>query len=294
MKLGTNETDVLARFGRWASVDGHVRAAVLTSNRATLAGPRDILSDYDIALIVSDVEAMVRDDGWINGGGSPLLRVRDVVQSFGLPVQSDMVLYDDGTKIDYTLWPLELTERIVEAGALPDDFDDGYRVLLDKDGLTSGWPTPSHTAHIPDKPTAREFRSLVEEFWWVATYVAKYLWRGEVLTARVILDQELTWLVLLRFLVWRIEIDHGWRVQPGFFARGMQRHLDDETWRELLALWAGYEKTWESLDRAIHLFRRVATSVARDLGYAYPDDLDQRMSDYLSQIRQLDMSEHPA
>lgn len=289
MKLATDEADVLARIVGWTSADDRVRAALLTSTRANPRAALDVLSDYDVVLLVSDVASMTRDLSWADTFGVPLLRVRDVTREFGLPVQNDMLLYEDGTKIDYTLWPLELVARIAEEGALPEDFDGGYRVLLDKDGLTRGWPAPSHTAYIPAKPSAAEFQALFEEFWWVATYVAKNLWRGELLTARVLLDQELTYLVLLRLLVWRIEIDNGWAVQPGFFARGMQRHLDRATWEELLALWSGtgYDETWASLDRAIALFRRVAAGVARDLGYRYPDDLDRRMSGYLQQIRQM-------
>ena len=36
------------------------------------------------------------------------------------------------------------------------------------------------------------------------------------------------------------------------------------------------------------LFRRVAVEVADDLGYAYPHDLDRRVTEYVPAIRDLD------
>lgn len=200
-----------------------------------------------------------------------------------------MVLYDDGTKIDYSVWPLATMRRIRDTGRLPDEFDVGYRVILDKNGLARDLPPPTHTAHIPAPPTAREFQSLVEECWWVATYVAKFLWRDESLTAKVLLDYELKYLLVRRLLEWRIEIDHGWSVKPGFFGRGLQGHLDADTWAAFAATYVGTDRdeNWAALFETIALFRRVAIEVARALGYDYPHATDARMMGYLRQIEQL-------
>jgi aminoglycoside 6-adenylyltransferase len=290
MKLATDERAVIARITRWASADDRVRAALLTSSRADPNAPVDLLSDYDIALIVSDPDALARDERWVSAFGRPLLRVRDVEERAGLLVQNAMVLYDDGTKIDYSLWPLTLIDGIIARGVLPAEFDGGFRVLLDKDDLTRDWPPPSHTAYIPAKPTAQEFQALVEEFWWVATYVAKNLWRGELLTARILFDQELKYLVLRRLLEWRIEIDGDWHVQPGLFARRLPRQLDAGIWEELRATYGALDREgmWEALFQTGALFRRVASDVARDLGFVYPRDLDDQVSDYLRQIQRLE------
>lgn len=60
-----------------------------------------------------------------------------------------MAIFADGAKIDFTLWPLELPARIIASSALPGEFDGGYHVLLDKDGLTGSWPPPSTLALAP-------------------------------------------------------------------------------------------------------------------------------------------------
>jgi aminoglycoside 6-adenylyltransferase len=145
VKLATDEQDVLARSLRWIAADERVRAALLTSSRADPTRTTDLLSDYDIVLLVQDVSALAQDEGWVEGFGTPRLRVRDTENQSGVTVQHDMVLYGDGTKIDYTLWPTAIAEQIRLDSALPAEFDGGYRVLIDKDDLTTGWPAPTHT-----------------------------------------------------------------------------------------------------------------------------------------------------
>jgi aminoglycoside 6-adenylyltransferase len=290
MRLESDEADVLGRLLRFATADERVRAVLLTSSRLEPRERLDILSDYDIPLLVTDPEGMYRDEAWLQAMGTPLLRVRDVESMSGLEKPNVMVLYDDGVKIDFSLWPLSLGTHARERNALPDEFDDGFRVLLDKDGLTRDWPAPSHRTFIPEKPTPEAFQALIEEFWWVATYVAKYLWRGEIFTAKVLLDYELKYLLLRRFLVWRVEIANEWQVQPGFFGRGLPRHLDAETWADVQATYvdADPEENWAALFRTIALFRRVARAVADDLRYDYPEALDATMMDYLWQIETLE------
>jgi aminoglycoside 6-adenylyltransferase len=289
MKLATDEAEVLRRIMDWAEGDERVRAVLLSSSRAIPGAPLDTLSDYDIAMLVADPAELARDETWLAAYGTPLLQVRDAESTAGVESRNVMVLYDDGTKIDYSLWPVELTARTVASGTPLGGFDDGFRVLLDRDGLTTSWPPPTHTAYIPPRPTAADFQALLEEFWFVTTYVAKYLWRDEFLPIKVILDYELKYLIVRRLLEWRAEIDHEWTVQPGFFGRGLQHFLDPETWHEFEATYVGpdREENWAALFRTIALFRRVAIGVARDLEYNYPRALDEQMMAYLTQIREL-------
>ncbi len=76
------------------------------------------------------------------------------------------MVYTDTIKIDYTLWPDALLERVAEQAVLPEELDEGYRVLLDKEGRTAHWKRPTHRAFIPARPTAAEYQAVVEEFWW--------------------------------------------------------------------------------------------------------------------------------
>ncbi len=50
---------------------------------------------------------------------------------------------------------------------------------------------------------------------------------------------------------------------------------------------AGIPENWEALFRTMALFGRVAVEVTDDLGYAYPLDLDRRVTEYVRAVRDL-------
>ena len=52
---------------------------MLTSLRAVPGAPVDLLSDYDVALIVADPDELMAATDWFAGIGQPLLTVRDGV-----------------------------------------------------------------------------------------------------------------------------------------------------------------------------------------------------------------------
>jgi aminoglycoside 6-adenylyltransferase len=260
---------------------------VLTSSRAD--GRGDELSDYDIVLAVRDAPSFLADPDWVGRYGQVAARWGDEGELLGLATSFRGVVYGDGVKIDYTIWPQELLGRIAAAEALPDGLDVGYRVLLDKDGPTSAWAAPSFRAHIPSPPSDEEYRAVVEEFWWAATYAAKALWRGEVVFAKFVLDHDLKLGPLRRVLEWRIELDADWSVRPGVYGRGLERLLPAELRDELAATYvgAGIEENWAALDATIALFRRVASEVAERLGYVYPEEADRLVSAHLDAVRRL-------
>lgn len=281
--------EVTRRLARWAEQHPLIRAFLLTSSRANPNAPMDALSDHDVILVVTDPDAFARNEDWLRALGRPmvLLRGSDEIGGRAAPVR--LVLYDDGTKIDYSVWPVEELGRIARAAALPESLDVGYSVLVDKDGLARDLPPPTYRAHIPSPPTEQEYRDLVEEFWWETCYVAKNLWRDELMPARYSLDYVMKTDLLRRLLEWRIEIERGWSIKPGVLGRGLKKQLDRATWDALAQTYTGpeIEENWQALFRTTGLFRRVAVEVGQALGYVYPDDLDRRMTRYLQTVRTL-------
>lgn len=199
------------------------------------------------------------------------------------------VIYDDGVRVDYTVWPDALLERVSEEASLPEGLDVGYRVLLDKDAGTAGWKPPTDRAHIPARPTQAEYDALIDEFWWDTTYVAKSLWRGEVVFAKFMLDYDAKLVALRRLLECRIEIDHDWSLKPGVYGRGLERLLPPDMWSELASTYVGtdVEDNWNALFRSTALFRRVASDVGDALGYPYPRQVDDAVTAHLEAVRGL-------
>lgn len=284
-----SEAYVLGRVVQWATDHPLIRAVILESSRAVAQAPLDRFSDYDILLVVSDVRPFADDNAWQRFFGEPLVRFSDSVEVLGIETRMRLVVYQDHTKIDFAIWPAELLQRIVVQQVSTDFLDWGYRVLLDKDGLAAHLPAPTRTAHIPPKPTEQQYQALVEEFWWESTYVAKNLWRDDLVFARYNLDVVMRSELLLRLLEWRIELDHGWSWKPGVVGRGLKRYLPSDLWSAFERTYTGpgIEENWEALFAMTALFRRVAIEVGQALGYSYPQELDRGVTAHLEEARQL-------
>lgn len=240
--------------------------------------------------MLSETGPLLPDEAWLHIYGPPLVQFRDSRTIAGFETYARLVLYEGGTKLDYTLWSVELLQIIAAAPTLPDELDVGFRVLVDKDGLTAGLNLPTYTAHTPRRPSEAEYLTLVEEFWWETSYVAKNLWRDELFPARYSFDTVIKFDLLRRLLEWSIEIAHGWTLKPGNLGRGLKQQLPQQLWAEIERTFIGADITenWDALFRTTALFRNVAAAVATSLGYTYPQDLDRRMTDYLRRIAALE------
>lgn len=115
------EADVLEELVAWGKTLSSIRALILTSSRARSDGSADVLSDYDLIVAVGDATAFVADDAWASGYGQPLVRWGDQHELYGWTTYFRWVIYSDGVRVDYTVWPAVLLERVLEEAALPED-----------------------------------------------------------------------------------------------------------------------------------------------------------------------------
>ena len=287
MRKLPDELHVLKKLTEWGRTQPSVRALILTSSRARPEAAADLLSDYDLVLVVRDLPRFEKEDAWISDYGRPIARWGDQSTIYGLTTLFRGVLYEDYVKIDYSVWPDAVLERISAEAHLPDSLDVGYQVLLDKDNRTSRWKLPSYMAHVPGRPTEAEYLSLIGEFWWEATYVARSLWREDPVFAKFSLDYQIKLEVMRRMLEWRMEIEHDWRIRPGVHGRNLNRLLPADIWEQWSRTYVGSDvaENWVALFRTIELFRRVAREVGAALGYTYPKQMDDEVAAYLNAVR---------
>ncbi len=291
MRAREQEKAVIERLVEWGTRQEAVRAMVLTSTRTVPGGQLDLFSDYDVILALTDVLPFHEDRGWLEAFGRVLVLYHDPLIPDGAFETSGYVTqYEDGLKIDFGLWPVGLLQRVAAEPELPEELDAGYLVLLDKDGLTEGLKPPAYKAYIPKPPAQAEYLERVELFFHNGTYVAKYLWRDDLIAAKHLLHCGQLQDDLLPMLVWHLETEHQWSVKPGPYGRRLKKWLRSDLWKELECTYTGpgIEETWEALFRTIALFRRVAREVGERLGYAYPEELDRRATAYLQRVRALD------
>jgi aminoglycoside 6-adenylyltransferase len=281
---GRND-DVIHRLEAWGEEQEGVRAMLLTSTRAVPNGKVDALSDYDVILVVRDIRPFADDRRWIGDFGEVLVAYWDPVAA---EPAGNVVQYAGDLKLDFTLWPVALLERLVTGAVLPVELDAGYRVLLDKDGMASRLREPTYRGYVPERPDEATHLTLVSDFLVGAPYVAKCLLRDELLPARWCLDYDMRYVYLLPMLEWSAECEQGWAAPVGINGKGLKRLLPPETWAEVEATFAGagIGETWEAMFRMMALFRRVGREVGEHLGYTYPEELDRRVTAHVRRMRE--------
>ena len=282
---------IIRRLIAWAGERDEIRTMLLTSTRAVPDAPVDALSDYDVILVVRDAAPFQADRRWIADVGEVLVAYWDPYDA-DQDVDHDrdhcgnVVQYADGLKIDFTLWSESHLAAIAGRGTLPAELDAGYRVLLDRDGMATALPAPTHTAYLPVPPDEAAFRTAVNDFFSDVPYVAKCLRRGDLLPAKWALDHDMKHVYLLPMLEWWVGCAEGWSRPIGALGKGLQRRLPSDIRRELEATYAGggLEENAEALVRTVALYRHVAMEVAEQLGYVYPFDLDERVTAFARRV----------
>lgn len=278
------------RLTRWAESRENARSLIVTSTRGIPGADVDAYSDFDVIAVVNDVRSMVDDTTWQADFGEVLISYWDplhVDPSTGAEWVGNVTIYANGLKIDFNLWsPQHYTD--VTAGPDPyAEFDAGYRVLVDKDGLTTDLPAPTFTSYIPPRPDEATYLRLITDFLIGVPYVAKGLLRDQLLPTKWVLDFDMRFNYLVPMLEWRVECDHEWSLKTGNLAKGLKAHLPADVWSGLESTFTGAdsEANWNALFEMIKLFGRVAHEVGGLLGYTYPEDLIARVTDHAHRMR---------
>ena len=119
-------------------------------------------------------------------------------------------------------------------------------------------------------------------------YVAKGLWREEIVYAKYMLDVTVRE-QLMKMLTWYVGVKTGFLHSPGKFGKHLRQYLEPELWAMLENTYAdaGSENTWDGLFATCDLFRTVANPVAQHFGFDYPRGDDERVSAHLRHVRSL-------
>jgi aminoglycoside 6-adenylyltransferase len=280
-----SEQEMLDLIVETAQCDERIRAVIMNGSRVNPHVRRDPFQDFDIIYIVREVTSFRHDREWIERFGERMVMQlpEDMEDPPGRDDESFAYLmqFMDGNRIDLGI---STWSQWKEGGR-----DSLSVLLLDKDGIIDPFPAADESSYLPKPPTAKAFADCCNEFWWVAPYVAKGLWRQEILYAKGIQDEVLRGAELMKMLGWHIGIKTDFRVNPGKLGKYFQQYLEPELWEILLNTFAdaSYENTWEALFATCNLFRRVAISLAEHFGFEYPFEDDRRVTAHLEHVRAL-------
>jgi len=279
-----SEEEMLKLILDTAREDERIRAVVMNGSRANPNAPQDFFQDYDVVYFVEDIQPFRNNYEWIRCFGELMILQEPEDMADPPPGPGGFFTYlmqfTDGNRIDLGIYPLD---KIV------DHCRDSLSILLlDKDDRVPRLPPANEEAYMPEKPTAKDFSDCCNEFWWVCPYVAKGLWRREIVYARFMLDVVVR-AELMKMLRWYIGIRTDFAINPGKYGKYYQRYLEAEEWEMLLGTYAAgdYEPTWEALLLMGKLFRKAALDVSGYFGFQYPQREDNNVTAHLEHVRSL-------
>ena len=279
-----SEEEMLELIVNTAQNDDRIRAVIMNGSRTNPNARRDVFQDFDIAYLVTDVDSFRNDHAWINRFGELMILQMPEAMKDPPPKNDErfsyLMQFTDGNRIDLTLFPIaKLHEFGRESLSL---------LLLDKDRIVAPFPAPSESDYLPIAPTAKAFSDCCNEFWWVCPYVAKGLWREEIIYAKHILDQ-LIREELMKMLTWHVGVKTQFLRSPGKLGKHLRQYLEPELWAMLEKTYAdaSYESTWDSLHMMCELFRMTAKQVGEHFGFEYPRNDDEKVSAHLNHVESL-------
>ncbi|HLI12370.1 MAG TPA: aminoglycoside 6-adenylyltransferase [Alphaproteobacteria bacterium] len=278
MKLTKNasaaapERDViLQKIILWAQDNSAIQALILTGSLARADQLADALSDIDIEIIIDDPTLLMSDFGWLGEIGQ-LVTVLPLDPSPEQHWATRLAIYSGGTKVDYTLaGPARLCE-MANHQKLEPLYERGYKILLDKAGLTNDLPPPSGHAPTRTLPSNDAFRASVQEFWFEAAHIPKYLIRDELWLVKQ-RDQTMKAL-LLQMLEWHAASSRP--VDVWHIGTQMKQWVDKATWDELQQVFGRFDvlDSSRAFKATVALYSRIAKDVARSAGFEYPDSVE--------------------
>ena len=284
MRSEQEMSDLLLGF---AQSDPRIRAVYMNGSRTNPNARKDIFQDFDIVYVVTDVSSFVEDKSWLTRFGE--ICVMQEPDATALPYETTkredgyayLMQFEDGNRIDLTIQSVDATKTTYLSDSLT-------RPLMDKDGLLPPIPESNDSDYHIRRPEAAEYASCCNEFWWVSPYIAKGLWRGELLFALDHLEKCVR-PMLQMMLTWEAGVRTGFTTSAGKCGKWLEALLPSDKWTRLLKTYptADPAAIWSALFEAGSLFRDTAGFVGQELGFPYNLDEDSRTTAFLRDIRNL-------
>jgi aminoglycoside 6-adenylyltransferase len=272
----TTTEQVLRNVVAWATREANVRRLLLVGSRARTPYPDD-LADVDLQ-VYSVTSALYTEDAlWLSEFGEVWLCVRDEYFDGEVRVPTRLIIFNGGVKVDFAFYPAGIVSKAVRSGL-------AYQTLVDRDPSSLQGVGEAVSVRKVTVPSEADFRSVVEEFWFEAYHVAKYLARNEFWLAR-----SRDWAAkqfLLSMIEWHERFAHGRVLDPD--CTGKRASMSEDTWQALRGSFVGFgrEENWDALFVTMRLLRQIATETAAALRFTYPADVDRNLAGLIAAVRE--------
>ncbi|QHQ63554.1 aminoglycoside adenylyltransferase [Anaerocolumna sedimenticola] len=276
-----SEQEIFSEILQFAKEDNNIDIAVLNGSRVNPNAPRDFMQDYDVRVYVKDLDAAYiykAKRSWISRFGDLVMLQQNNFEdgSFIFLLQ-----YKDSIRIDLSFQAKEMLEIELKEDSLS-------KIILDKNNEVKVLPEPSDTTYFTKCPTETEWNETLNELWWLQGYIGKELWRNEIPFVKQLYDVYFME-GLRKLLSWSVCLDKDWKLNVGKSGKWLKKYLTKDIYEEFISLYssADYEEQWDKLLRSGSLIREIGQELADKMGYVYPLQDDQNVSDYIRRIKSL-------
>ena len=245
-----------------------VKAVAMSGSRTNPKAPKDEFQDYDVVYVVDDLDNLTSDLSWLDQFGKRIIEQEVALDHRRL----NLMLFEDGNRIDLTLCPKEHIKEWVDSEA-------GFTVLEDPEHLFEPY-SQNLERYWTSPATETNFVKSCNEFWWVSAYVVKGICSKQVIYATDhlygICQQE-----FLKILAWQVASNRG-VVDIGKNYKYLFNYLPTEKEKEFSDLldFSSIDKITQSLLATMQLFHREAQRLAQKLGFDYDKEVAEKMIEY--------------
>jgi aminoglycoside 6-adenylyltransferase len=281
------KNEIISRLESFGNADKSIRAVILEGSQST-GKFTDDLSDYDVNIFTNDAKVYMVNDQWLRQFGEVLIYQKEHFEIYGEIVPTRLAVFKDGSRIDFSFWPIEALMEMTGGGKFYESYRNGYTILVDKDGIAKNLPKPDGQGFQVGKPERDEFLQTLYDFWFEAYCVARalargYLWHAKRIEASYIKDH------LYRMILWEHQSRHGWAHDPLLHLDGkrLEQWAEPELLKDIAICFSAYsiEETWKSLDAIVELFNRMAKGMAVELGFEYPEKTNQEIMKFIEKLK---------
>ena len=267
----------------WARREEAIRAVVITGSLARADGSADDYSDLDAQIITTDSRRFTSDDSWLDTLGEVWIRF-----PLGEPAPFRLVWFAGGIKVDFQFTHVDSIRRLAQSDQLTDEYQRGYSVALDKDGLYQDLPPSPRVFPQPAPPSADEVLATINEFWFEAIHVAQFIRRREFWVVKF-----RDWTMkenLLRLLEWHARATGPANVNTWLLGKRILDWTDGETADAIQQIWSRWDadELWHGLLIQLELFLRLSVNLCRVMGLDYDDRTHQAIENYIRDLRHED------
>ena len=271
-----------------AKNDDRIRAVIMNGSRTNPNAKKDIFQDYDIVYLVTKTESFILDKGWISVFGEPLIfqfpdelgkiagHETHFERCYGYLMQ-----FADGNRIDLHIKTFDLVVEEMKSDKLT-------IVLLDKDNILPQIPAATDEDYWVKKPNQDLFSRCCNEYWWVLLYVAKGLWRDEILFSYDCLN---SWVrpQLFDMVSWYVGIQTNFSCSVGKSGKYLYNYLPKDIWKRYLQTYptADIDSFWSSVFIMSELFEEIALKVGKEFSFTYNHDEAKKSRAFAQHIRYL-------